>query len=120
MPDVKPSNPRRLGGFPVWVWVAAALLALYLRAPWTLWIGGQFTPRGQWTAVGEIRPASGASFGVMLRMQAEIPYARRGSAGILHPSLDGTASLCTRGARSEYQLHGAIANAWASTDGRAV
>lgn len=120
MADVQPSFLRRLGGLPVWVWVAAALLALYLRAPWTLWIGGQFTPRGQWTAVGEIRPAGGASFGVMLHMQAQIPYATRGGAGLLHPTLDGTASLCTHGSRGEYLMHGALGNAWASTEGKAV
>lgn len=102
--------------------VALCVAALIAMAPWTVRIGGGWTPLGYWTGLGEVRSASGSRYGLYLNLS---PYFH----GRVSPlpsrlprySLRGQAYVCTAQGRTfHYKLGGAIYGVYLNTDGADV
>ncbi len=89
-------------------------------APWSVRIGGRFTPAMTWSGVGEFHAGNGERFGLYVDLY---PYFRGRMASPFRTrlpryNLRGTASLCTlQGSIYNYKMSGGIYGVYTSTDG---
>jgi hypothetical protein len=114
-------RPRRrrgcLGclGSLVVVLVLAVGVGILLK-PWSLHIGGRFTPFG-WTGIGRARTPDGLDAGIELKLGTRYRAACTGSGGGC-TQMNGSGVVCTRAGRFTFSIADASFSAWWSLDGR--
>jgi hypothetical protein len=102
--------------------VLVALLAVgvgILIKPWSVHIGGRFTPFGGWTAIGRARTPDGLDAGIQLNLTARFRPAC-GKSGSGCTQMNGKAVVCTRAGRFTFSNADATFSAYWSLDGRAM
>jgi hypothetical protein len=94
-------------------------LVVFVPAPWSFHIGGQFTPLGQWDGYGPVRASNGGRYLLFTHLQggvigrADRPGCTiHGSCGILR----GSAKLCTESGRVYSFSLGGKMHGWLTTD----
>lgn len=88
-----------------------------LLKPWSLHIGGRFTPFGGWTAIGRARTPDGLDAGIQLNLRTRARAACSKSGGGC-TQMDGKAVVCTRAGRFTFRTADATFSAYWSLDGR--
>lgn len=98
--------------------IVGIIAALFLFDPWTLHMGGRFTPTVRWRGYGTMHSSYGSDYGLYLDLNFSFPQSGRGSA--VRPSnLSGTAMLCgPKMATHNYSLLGTVYSAWLSAEGK--
>ena len=96
-PAAKPAKPRKSGCGclgSVSFAIALALALLLLLNPWSLHMGGRWTPALTWHGVGQLHSTTGASYGLYMELY---PHLERGGRGghSSRKNLEGTAKICT-------------------------
>lgn len=68
---------------------------LLLLNPWSLHMGGRWTPALTWHGVGKLHSSTGATYGLLMELNPNLE--RRGRGGGYGPpkNLEGTAKICT-------------------------
>jgi hypothetical protein len=114
-----PGNQRRAGLVLLRGLLALVIAFLVLEAalnPWTLHIGGRFTPLTAWDGYGTVRASDGGRYVLFTRLQGGTLDSACGFFARCQ-TLRGSAMICTgRGSTYTLQLLGSV-DAWWSTDG---
>ena len=114
-----PGNQRRAGLVLLRGLLALVIAFLVLEAalnPWTLHIGGRFTPLTAWDGYGTVRASDGGRYVLFTRLQGGTLDSACGFFARCQ-TLRGSAQICTeRGATYTLQLLGSV-HAWWTTDG---
>ena len=90
------AKPRKLGCGclgSVSFAIVLAVAVLLLLNPWSLHMGGRWTPALTWHGVGKLRSTTGASYGLFLELYPHLESSRRGRTS--RKNLEGTAKICT-------------------------
>jgi hypothetical protein len=73
--------------------ILLALGVLLLLNPWSLHMGGRWTPALTWHGVGKLHSSTGATYGFFIELYPHLERAGRGRGS--HQNLEGTAKICT-------------------------
>jgi hypothetical protein len=93
---------------------------LVLLNPWSLRMGGRWTPALTWHGVGALHSSTGATYGFYMELW---PYMSRGRGGYSggHQNMQGTAKICTpQGGMYPMTVSGYLKNAWLDADGKPI
>jgi hypothetical protein len=94
-------------------------LVLFVPAPWSFHIGGQFTPFGQWDGYGPVQASDGGRYLLFTHLQGGVVGRADPPGCIIHGScgnLRGSAQLCTESGRMySFSLKGKM-HGWLTTD----
>jgi len=93
---------------------------LVLVNPWSLHMGGRWTPALTWHGVGTLHSSSGATYGLYMELW---PYMSRGRGGYSggHQNMQGTAKICTtQGVIYPLTVSGYLKNTWLDADGKPI
>jgi hypothetical protein len=71
-----------------------ALGLLLLLNPWSLHMGGRWTPVLTWHGVGKLHSTTGANYGFFMELYPHLEHSSRGPRGA-RKNLEGTAKICT-------------------------
>jgi hypothetical protein len=123
IPVERPSPPKKRGcgclgsvGFMI---VVAVGLLVFLN-PWSLHMGGRWTPALTWHGVGKLHSTTGATYVFFIEVSPYLEHSRRGAGG-LGPSqnISGTAKICTpQGEVYPVTVTGYLKHAWLDADGK--
>jgi hypothetical protein len=120
-----PAQPRprrrlfgRLGCFGSLLVIAlGAVLVWVLLAPWSLHIGGQFTPLGRWSGVGRAHTPDDGDFGIQLNLAVSGRHSCSRLTGKC-TDFEGNAVICTKAGRYTFtRLDGSVGG-YLSLDGQ--
>jgi hypothetical protein len=94
-------------------------LVVFVPAPWSFHIGGQFTPFGQWDGYGPVRASNGGRYLLFTHLQGGVAGRADRPGCTIHGScgtLRGSAQLCTESGRVySFSLTGKM-HGWLTTD----
>jgi len=94
-------------------------LLVFVPAPWSFHIGGQFTPFGQWDGYGPVQASNGGRYLLFTHLQGGVAGRADPPGCILHGTcgtLRGSAQLCTESGRTySFSLSGKM-HGWLTTD----
>jgi len=93
---------------------------LVLLNPWSLHMGGRWTPALTWHGVGTLHSSTGATYGFYMELW---PYMSRGRGGYSggHQNIEGSAKICTpQGGIYPMTVSGYLKNAWLDADGKPI
>jgi hypothetical protein len=94
-------------------------LVVFVPAPWSFHIGGQFTPFGQWDGYGPVRASNGGRYLLFTHLQGGVVGRADRPGCVLHGTcgtLRGSAQLCTESGRTySFSLSGTM-HGWLTTD----
>ena len=94
-------------------------LVVFVPAPWSFHIGGQFTPFGQWDGYGPVQASNGGRYLLFTHLQGGVVGRADPPRCILHGTcgtLRGSAQLCTESGRTySFSLSGKM-HGWLTTD----
>jgi len=94
-------------------------LVVFVPAPWSFHIGGQFTPFGQWDGYGPVQASNGGRYLLFTHLQGGVVGRADPPRCILHGTcgtLRGSAQLCTESGRMySFSLSGKM-HGWLTTD----
>jgi len=96
-----------------------AFLVLFVPAPWSFHIGGQFTPLGEWDGYGPVRASNGGRYLLFTHLQGGVIGRADRPGCIFHGScgtLRGSAQLCTEGGEVYSFSLGGKMHGWLTTD----
>jgi hypothetical protein len=104
-----------------WILVLGAMLyaVVVVLDPWSLHIGGRWTPLLTWQGSGKLRTKSGIEYPLFVQFYPSSHFSRLHRDG-QRPAggLQGSAWLCTsRGVTQRLDLSGTIYGGWRSTEG---
>ena len=92
-----------------------AVVAILVVNPWSLHIGGRWTPALTWHGIGQLKSSTGATYGVFIEVGPEMHRGRGAS------NLGGRAKLCTpQGEIYSLRVNGYLKQAWLDADGKPV
>lgn len=93
---------------------------LVLLNPWSLHMGGRWTPALTWHGVGTLSSSTGAKYGFYLEVTPEMSRGRGGYSGG-RQNMRGTAKICTpQGGIYSMTVSGYLKNAWLDADGKPI
>jgi hypothetical protein len=93
---------------------------LVLLNPWSLHMGGRWTPALTWHGVGTLHSSTGATYGFYMELW---PYLSRGRGGYSggHQNMQGTAKICTpQGGMYPMTVSGYLKNTWLDANGKPI
>jgi hypothetical protein len=94
-------------------------LVVFVPAPWSFHIGGQFTPFGQWDGYGPVQASNGGRYLLFTHLQGGVVGRADRPSCTIHGScgaLRGSAQLCTESGRVySFSLSGKM-HGWLTTD----
>ena len=94
-------------------------LVVFVPAPWSFHIGGQFTPFGQWDGYGPVQASNGGRYLLFTHLQGGVAGRADPPRCIFHGTcgtLRGSAQLCTESGRTySFSLSGKM-HGWLTTD----
>jgi hypothetical protein len=94
-------------------------LVVFVPAPWSFHIGGQFTPLGQWDGYGPVRASDGGNYLLFTHLQGGVIGRADPPSCTIHGTcgtLRGSAQLCTEsGQVYSFSLSGKM-HGWLTTD----
>jgi hypothetical protein len=94
-------------------------LVVFVPAPWSFHIGGQFTPFGQWDGYGPVRASNGGRYLLFTHLQGGVVGRADRPGCVLHGTcgtLRGSAQVCTESGRTySFSLSGTM-HGWLTTD----
>jgi len=94
-------------------------LLVFVPAPWSFHIGGQFTPFGQWDGYGPVQASNGGRYLLFTHLQGGVAGRADPPRCIFHGTcgtLRGSAQLCTESGRTySFSLSGKM-HGWLTTD----
>jgi len=91
------------------------LLVTLLVNPWSLHMGGRWTPALTWHGVGQLKSSTGATYGVFIQVS---PHLQRGRGA---SNLDGRAKLCTpQGEIYSMRVNGYLQRTWLDADEKPI
>jgi hypothetical protein len=96
-PAARSAKPRKFGCGclgSVSFAIVLVLVLLLLLNPWSLHMGGRWTPALTWHGVGKLHSTSGASYGLFMELYPHLEHSGRGGHGS-RKNLEGTAKICT-------------------------
>jgi hypothetical protein len=67
---------------------------LLLLNPWSLHMGGRWTPALTWHGVGKLHSSTGATYGLFVELYPHLEHSRRGT-HTSRKNMEGTAKICT-------------------------
>jgi hypothetical protein len=94
-------------------------IVVFVPAPWSFHIGGQFTPFGRWDGYGPVRASNGGRYLLFTHVQGGVVGRADRPSCTIHGScgtLRGSAQLCTESGRVySFSLNGKM-HGWLTTD----
>jgi len=96
---------------------------LVLLNPWSLHMGGRWTPALIWHGVGTLHSSTGATYGFYLELWPYMSSGRRGGGGYYdgHKNMEGRAKICTpQGGIYPMTVSGYLKNTWLDADGKPI
>lgn len=107
-----PSKKRGCGCFTsIGGAILFTLLVTLLVSPWSLHMGGRWTPALTWHGVGQLTSSTGAKYGMFIEVSPHLQHGRGAS------NLDGRAKLCTpQGEMYSLTVNGYLKRAWLDAD----
>jgi hypothetical protein len=93
---------------------------LVLLNPWSLHMGGRWTPALTWHGVGTLHSSTGATYGFYVELWPYMSGGRGGYSGG-HQNMQGTAKICTpQGGVYPMMVSGYLKNAWLDAHGKPI
>jgi hypothetical protein len=91
---------------------------MLLLNPWSLRMGGRWTPALTWHGVGKLHSTTGATYGLFMELNPYLAQGRRGGSG---KNLEGTAKICTpEGEVFAMKVDGYLKHAWLDADQKPI
>ena len=103
--------------------IALVVALLVLLNPWSLHMGGRWTPALTWHGVGTLHSTTGATYGFYMELWPYMSRGRRGGGGYYggHQNMEGTAKICTpQGGIYSMTVSGYLKNTWFDADGKPI
>ena len=75
--------------------ILLVIAVLLLLNPWSLHMGGRWTPALTWHGVGKLHASTGATYGFFMELSPNLEHRRRGGGYGSPKNLTGTAKICT-------------------------
>jgi hypothetical protein len=115
-PPQTPSKKRGCGCFTsVGGAILLTLLVTLLVNPWSLHMGGRWTPALTWHGVGLLKSSTGTTYGIFIEVSPHLQHGRGAS------NLNGRARLCTpQGEIYPLTVNGYLKRAWLDADGTPI
>jgi hypothetical protein len=93
---------------------------MLLLNPWSLRMGGRWTPALTWHGVGKLHSTTGATYGLFMELSPNLARGRRGGHGS-RQNLEGTAKICTpQGEVYAMTVDGYLTDAWLDADHKPI
>lgn len=102
--------------------IVLVVTMLVLLNPWSLHMGGRWTPALTWHGVGTLHSTTGATYGFYMELWPYMSTGRR-SGGYYggHKNMEGTAKICTpQGGIYPMTVSGYLKNTWLDADGKPI
>lgn len=68
---------------------------MLLLNPWSLHMGGRWTPALTWHGVGKLHSSTGANYGLFMELSPHLEHSRRSGGLGPRKNIEGTAKICT-------------------------
>lgn len=99
--------------------IVLALALLLLLNPWSLHMGGRWTPALTWHGVGKLHSSTGATYGLFVELYPYLEQSRRGAHGS-RKNLQGTAKICTPQGEVYAMTVDGYLSAWLNADKKPI
>jgi hypothetical protein len=103
--------------------IVLGVLLLVLLNPWSLHMGGRWTPALTWHGVGTLHSTTGATYGFYMELWPYMSRSVRGGGGYYggHQNMEGSAKICTpQGSIYPMTVRGYLKNTWIDAGGKPI
>ena len=98
--------------------IILVIAVLLLLNPWSLHMGGRWTPALTWHGIGKLHSSTGATYGLFMELSPDLEHARRGPGS--RKNLTGRAKICTPEGETYPMTVDGYLKAWLDADQKPV
>ena len=93
---------------------------MLLLNPWSLHMGGRWTPALTWHGVGKLHSSTGANYGLLMELSPHLEHSRRSSGYGPRKNIEGTAKICTPQGEIYRMTVDGYLRAWLDADNKPI